>query len=58
MKILNIRTIPGPNIYTRRPVLVMKLDLEGLASSSSADLPGFTERLVATLPGLSTHTCS
>jgi hypothetical protein len=31
MKILDTRTIPGPNVYSHQPVLVMKLDLEDLA---------------------------
>lgn len=35
MKILNIRTISGPNVYSHQPVLVMKLDLEDLTGRES-----------------------
>ena len=58
MKIKNIRTISGPNVYHRNPVLMMTLDLEERADVGSHDLPGFTERLVALLPGLDQHRCS
>lgn len=30
MKIEDIRTLAGPNVWTHKPVLVMRLDLEGL----------------------------
>src|SRR4051794_20444636 len=58
MKILNIRTIPGPNVYSHQPVLVMKLDLEDLAYRESYEVPGFNERLLATLPGVTQHYCA
>ena len=35
MKILNIRTITGPNVYSHQPVLVVKFDLEHLADKES-----------------------
>jgi cyanophycin synthetase len=58
MKILSIRTIDGPNVFHHRPVLLMKLDLEELAETSSIDIPGFNERLLQLLPGLKLHHCS
>src|SRR4051794_33657146 len=57
MKILNIRTIPGPNVYSHQPVLVMKLDLEDLAGRESYELPGFIDRLLQLLPGCYEHYC-
>src|SRR3954449_177072 len=57
MKILNIRTIPGPNVYSHQPVLVMKLDLEGLAGRESYEIPGFIDRLLQVLPGCYEHYC-
>lgn len=57
MKIIEIRTIAGPNIYSYKPVLVMKLDLEDLAGKESREFPGFNDRLVERLPGLRTHHC-
>lgn len=58
MKILQIRTISGPNVYHRKPVLVLTLDLESLAEVSSADIPGFPERIKALFPGMIEHRCS
>ncbi|MBC7397393.1 MAG: hypothetical protein H7333_08115, partial [Bdellovibrionales bacterium] len=58
MKIKNIRTIFGPNIYHHKPVLIMTLDLETLAEVASSDLDGFKERLLNLLPGLHQHRCS
>src|SRR5438270_6917753 len=58
MKIDNIRTLAGPNVYTHRGALLMRLDLEDLAGRESRDLEGFNERLLALLPGLEGHHCS
>lgn len=52
MQIRNIRTVAGPNVYSRHPVLIMKLDLGPLAGVDSCDVPGFVERLLERLPGL------
>ena len=57
MKIKDFRTLTGPNTYSYRPMLTMKLDLEDLADVESCDLPGFTERLLSRLPGLHAHHC-
>src|SRR5689334_18930094 len=58
MKIRDIRTIAGPNIYSRHPILMMKLDLEHLAGCESCDMPGFVDRLLDRLPGLRDHHCA
>lgn len=58
MKILDIRAIPGPNVYHHRPVLIMNLELESLAEKASNDIPGFSDRLISLLPGLKNHHCS
>src|SRR3954464_10104845 len=58
MKIQNIRTITGPNVYSHQPVLVMKLDLQDLAGKESYEMPGFIDRLLALLPGIHEHYCS
>lgn len=58
MELLSFRTIHGPNIYHARPVLVMKMDLKEFAEVPSDEIPGFTEALLRTLPGLQKHTCS
>jgi cyanophycin synthetase len=58
MRIENVRTLTGPNVYSHRPVIVARLDLEGLADRESLEVEGFNERLVALLPGLAEHRCS
>lgn len=58
MRVLSVRPIHGPNVYHYKPVLVMKLDLEEFADKMSSEIPGFNERLIATLPGIAEHHCS
>ncbi|HEX8745976.1 MAG TPA: cyanophycin synthetase [Pyrinomonadaceae bacterium] len=58
MRIDKIRTLPGPNICTHRPVLVMTLYLEELTEKESFEVPGFVDRLLKVLPGLYEHRCS
>ncbi|MFC4768534.1 cyanophycin synthetase [Effusibacillus consociatus] len=58
MRISEIRTLPGPNIYNHKPVLVMKLHLEELTEKESYEIPGFIERLLNLLPGVHTHHCA
>lgn len=58
MKIVSLKTINGPNVYHHEPILLMKVDLEHLTDTSSADILGFTSRLLAALPGLEEHGCS
>src|SRR5215213_3511862 len=58
MIIQNIRTLAGPNVYSHRPVLLMRLDLGELYEKESYEVEGFVERLLALLPGLREHHCS
>ena len=58
MKIEGIRTLAGPNVYTHRPALLMRLDLEDLAGRESCEVAGFVGRLLERLPGLAEHHCS
>ncbi|HEU4594265.1 MAG TPA: hypothetical protein VFS10_03775 [Pyrinomonadaceae bacterium] len=50
MRIERICTLTGPNVYTYRPALLMRLDLEDLAERESRELEGFDERLLELLP--------
>src|SRR5829696_385693 len=58
MRVLDIRTITGPNVYSHNPVLVMRLDLEELTEKETCEFPGFNDRLLALLPGLEEHHCA
>ncbi|HKS08375.1 MAG TPA: cyanophycin synthetase [Pyrinomonadaceae bacterium] len=54
----SIRTLAGPNVYSHRPVLLMRLDLEELDGKETREFKGFNDRLLACLPGLNEHQCS
>ncbi|HKY26904.1 MAG TPA: cyanophycin synthetase [Pyrinomonadaceae bacterium] len=58
MKIKNIRALPGPNIYTYQPAIMMSLDLGTLADRESNEFNELNERLLSLLPGINTHHCS
>ena len=58
MKVENIRTLNGPNVYSYRPVLLMSLDLGELVERESREFNGFNERLLKLLPGIHDHHCS
>jgi cyanophycin synthetase len=58
MRLLTIRTITGPNVYSYRPMLQARIDLEDYADRPSNSFPGFCSRLLSLLPGLHKHHCS
>ncbi len=53
-----LQTLRGPNIWALRPVTRMDLSIGAYDEISSAQIPGFIERLMSALPGLIEHTCS
>jgi cyanophycin synthetase len=58
IRILEIRTLRGPNRWTYRPVLEALIDIGELEEWPSNRLPGFNDRLQAWLPTLVEHRCS
>jgi hypothetical protein len=48
----------GANFWSTRPVMRMDIVVGAYENISSADVPGFTEALVAAMPGLEEHRCS
>src|SRR5262245_66133358 len=58
MRVGEIRTLAGPNVYSFRPVLSMKLYLDDLSGKERLECPGFNELLLQLLPGLVEHHCS
>jgi cyanophycin synthetase len=58
IRILEIRTLRGPNRWTYRPVLEALVDIGELEDWPSNRLPGFNDRLQAWLPSLVEHRCS
>src|SRR5918911_4149087 len=53
-----LQALRGANYWSARPVTRMDLVVGAYDEISSADVPGFTERLVEALPGLHEHRCS
>lgn len=58
IKIIDIKSIRGPNMWTYVPVLEAWVDIGDLEDSPSDKIPGLPDRLVAWLPGLMEHRCS
>ena len=58
MEFQRILALRGPNIWATFPVLEAWLDLGTFKDSSSAELPGFNDRLKLWIPSLFEHRCS
>jgi cyanophycin synthetase len=59
MRVLDRSVYVGPSLYAHFPVIRLELDLEALEAWPTSRLgPGFTDALVAALPGLAEHGCS
>ncbi|GLY88156.1 cyanophycin synthetase [Actinoallomurus iriomotensis] len=58
MHLDHLRWLGGPNLYVSRPVAIARLELEELTGRETTDFPGFADRLVPLLPGLTQHHCS
>ncbi len=48
----------GRNIYSHRPVMKMIVDIGKYGNTSTKQIPGFNEKLLAAFPGLKTNFCS
>jgi len=60
MKILDIKTMRGPNYWSvrRHKLIQMRLDLEELEQSPTNKIDGFSERLEKMFPSMFSHRCS
>jgi hypothetical protein len=58
IRLLSLSATRGANYWSRRPVTRLDLAVGAYDDLSSADAPGFTERLLRALPGLEAHRCS
>ena len=58
LEILNIRPLRGPNFYSSRPAIMMRLDLHELEDQNTATIPGFVDGILGHLPSLHEHRCS
>jgi cyanophycin synthetase len=58
LRILETRVYRGPNVWSYNQAIHLVVDLGSLEEYPTVSLPGFTDALVATVPGLDRHTCS
>jgi hypothetical protein len=58
IRITTLHSLRGINYWSRRPVTRMDLVVGAYDEISSAQVPGFTEQLLAAMPGLWEHHCS
>jgi cyanophycin synthetase len=58
MRVLHSAVYRGPHLFSHTPMIRIRLDLGTLEEWPSDRLPGFTDGLVAMLPGLQEHGCS
>ncbi len=58
IRLLSLRSLRGANLWSRRPVTRIDLAPGAYDEISSAHVAGFTEALVAAIPGLWEHRCS
>src|SRR5213075_2486189 len=58
MRILETLVLKGPNYWSYRPCIWMRIDLGRYEERPSNKLDGFYDRLVRCLPSLSEHHCS
>src|SRR5215472_10263600 len=53
-----VRHLSGPNVFTRSPVSLARLELGELTCRETTEFLGFAERLTMLLPGLREHHCA
>ncbi|MCW8088101.1 cyanophycin synthetase [Sabulicella glaciei] len=58
MRVLHAVTYRGPHLFSHTPMIRFRLDLGSLEERPTNTLPGFSDALVALLPGLQEHGCS
>ena len=58
MQIKEMRALRGPNFYSQKPVIFMKLDLGALEERPTDRVQGLRSMIEEMLPTLQQHTCS
>ncbi len=58
MRLLERSVYTGPNLYSARPMIRLRLDLGALEDWPTNRLPGFDDALLRVLPGVAAHGCS
>jgi cyanophycin synthetase len=58
VRFIGLRRLSGPNVFTKSPVSVTRLELDDLTGQETTGYPGFAARLARLLPGLAGHHCA
>jgi cyanophycin synthetase len=58
VRFIGLRRLSGPNVFTKSPVSVTRLELDDLTGQETTGHPGFAARLTTLLPGLAGHYCA
>lgn len=58
LRVTRIRALRGPNYWRLAPVIACDIAMGPLEKVTSAEIPGFTSRLVGAVPSLETHKCT
>jgi cyanophycin synthetase len=58
MSVTEVGVYRGPHVYGSRPMIRIQLDLGKLEEFPTNAIPGFTDALLAALPGVGRHGCS
>jgi hypothetical protein len=58
IRLVGLRSLRGANFWSRRPITRMDVAVGEYDEIHSAEVPGFTDALIAAMPGLWTHRCS
>jgi len=58
LEVTRLRALRGPNAWSLEPVIACDVRANSLEALTTADVPGFADRLNAALPGLAEHPCS
>lgn len=58
MNILESRALRGPNYFHRKPVILLKVDIEDLEQKPTDLVSGFKDNLEEMIPTMIEHTCS
>jgi cyanophycin synthetase len=58
LRVTRIRALRGPNYWRLAPVIAGDVEQGSLEKVTSAQIPGFTERLTGAIPSLESHKCT
>jgi len=58
LRVTRIRALRGPNYWRLAPVIACDIAMGPLEKVTSAEIPGFTSRLVGAVPSLESHKCT